>query len=80
MDRNHHGGGVTFVGFDQLCFCVRPDLREDTVESSWIKLFPHSKRSLLLCCVYRPPSKVDFYDLFTRTKASEYSMEEDIIL
>ena len=22
------------------------------------------KGSLLLCCVYRPPSKVDFYDLF----------------
>lgn len=64
-DRNCHGGGVAFVVSDHLCFFVRPDLRESNVEYLWIELFPHSKRSLLLCCVYCPPSKVDFYDLFT---------------
>lgn len=64
-DRNRHGGRVAFVVSDHLRFCVRPDLREGNVESLWIELFPHSKRSLLICCVYRPPSKVDFYDLFT---------------
>ena len=37
---------------------------EGNVESLWVELFPRTKRSLLLCCVYRPPSKVDFYDLF----------------
>ena len=35
------------------------------MESLWIELFPKSKRSLLVCCVYRPPSKADFYDNFT---------------
>jgi len=28
-------------------------------------IFSHSKKSLSMCCVYCPPSKVDFYDYFT---------------
>ena len=64
LDRNRHGGGVAFVVSNQLRVCVRPDLHEGNVESLWVELFPRTKRSLLLCCVYRPPSKVDFYDLF----------------
>ena len=35
------------------------------MESLWIELFPRSKRSLLVYCAYRPPSKADFYDHFT---------------
>ena len=58
-DRNRHGGGVAFVVSDRLRVCIRSDLREGNVESLWVELFPHTKRSLLLCCVYRPPSKVD---------------------
>ena len=50
-DRNRHGGGVAFVVSEQLRICVRPDIREGNVESIWIELFPHSKRSSLLCCV-----------------------------
>ena len=41
-DRNCHGGGVAFVVSEQLCICVRPDIREGTVESIWIELFPHT--------------------------------------
>ena len=47
-----------------LSFIVRPDLREGNVESLWIKLFPRSKKSFLVCCAYHPPSKADFYDHF----------------
>ena len=64
MDRNRRGGGVAFMISAMVSFIVRFDLREGNVESLWIELFPHSKRSLLVCCAYCPPSKADFYDYF----------------
>ena len=30
-----------------------------------MKLYPRSKRSLLLCCAYIPSSKLDFYEYLT---------------
>ena len=69
--RNHHGSGVAFVVSDQLHICVTPYLliREGTVESLWIELFPQRKNpyccNVMLHCAYHPPSKADFYDLFT---------------
>ena len=65
MVRNRCGGGVAFMVSTMVSFIVRPDLREGNVESLWIELFPRSKRSLLMCCAYRLPSKADFYDHFT---------------
>ncbi len=52
-DRNRRGGGVAFIVSSRVryCFC---DL---SCESLWIELFPGSfKRSMQLCCTYRPPS------------------------
>ena len=43
---------------------VRPDLCEGHVESIWVEVFPKTKRSMLFCCVYRPPSQFCFFDKF----------------
>ena len=64
-DRNRCGGGVAFVISNSIPFVLKPELREGNVESLWIERFPKSKRSLLVYCVYRPPSKADVYDNFT---------------
>ena len=56
-----------------VSFIVRPDLREGNVESLWIELFPRSKRSLLVCCAYRPPSKADFMTILLRNVKRVYS-------
>ena len=43
---------------------MRSDLCEDHIESLWIELFPKSKRSMLFCCVYHPPSQYTFLIAF----------------
>ena len=64
-DRNRNDGGVAFVIFNLIPFIVKPELSGGSMESLWIELFPCSKRSLLACDVYGPPSKAGFYDSFT---------------
>ena len=61
MDRNQCGRGVAFM---MVSFIVRPDLREGNVEYLWIELFLCSKRSLLVCCAYCPPTKLIFMTIF----------------
>ena len=53
-DQNHHGGGVAFLLLSRVKFAVRPDLCEGHIQSICIELFLKTKRSMLLCCVYRP--------------------------
>ena len=61
-DRNLHGGGVAILSSNFIPFCPHLDLSGGQTESIWGELYPRSKRSL--CCAYRPPSKMDFYDHF----------------
>jgi len=63
-DRNRHGGGVAFLVTPGVKFVVRPGLCEGHIESFWIELFPSTKRSMLFCCAYRPPSQHTFFDKF----------------
>ena len=63
-DRNRHGGGVAFLLTPRVKFVVRSDLCESAIESLWIELYPSTKRSMLFCCVYRPPSQHNFFDNF----------------
>ena len=63
-DRNRHRGGVAFLLSSRVKFVVRVDLSEGHIESVWIELFPKTKRSMLLCCVYHPPSQHTFFDKF----------------
>ena len=62
-DRNRRGG-VAFLLTPRVKFVVRSDLCESTIESLWIELYPSTKRSVLFCCVYRPPSQHNFFDNF----------------
>ena len=63
-DRNRHGEDVAFLVSPRVKFVVRPDLCEGHIESIWIELFPLTKRSMLFCCVYRPPSQHNFLTSF----------------
>ena len=63
-DRNRRGGGVTIILSNHIRCRVCPDISEGNVESLWIQLYPHTKRAVLLCCVYRSPSDYHFYDNF----------------
>ena len=45
-----------------VCYVLRSDLYTGKIESLWLQLFPGSKRAILVCCAYRPPSCMDFYD------------------
>lgn len=65
QDRNCNGGGVAILLSNSVCFCQKFDLSGGHIESLWVELYPHSKQSLLLCCVNRPPSKMDFYEHLT---------------
>ena len=49
------GSGVLFLINDSTRWTLRPDLRI-WPESVWIELKLHSTRSLIIGCVYRPPS------------------------
>ena len=60
-DWNHHGDGVAFFLSSRVKYVVRSDLCEGQIESLWIELFPKTKRSLLYCCVYHPPSQYCFF-------------------
>lgn len=81
VDRNRHGGGVAFMISAMMSFIVRPDLRKGNIESLWIKLFPRSKRSPLVCCAYHPPSKADFYDHFAlECERSLLSASEKVLI
>ena len=64
-DRNRHGGGVAILISNHIRYCQKLDFSSGEIESLWIELYPRSKRSLLLCCAYRPPSKLDFYEYLT---------------
>lgn len=64
-DRNRNGGGVAIVLSSRVRYCQKCDLSSGHIESLWVELYPRSKHSLLLCCAYRPPSKMDFYEYLT---------------
>ena len=64
-DRNHNGGGVAILLSNTVRHSQKFDLSSGSIESLWVELYPQSKRSLFLCCTYRPPSKMDFYDHLT---------------
>ena len=56
-DRNRHGGGIAAFISSRVRYVSRPDLSCGNIESLWLELFPGShKRSMLICCTYRPPS------------------------
>ena len=63
-DRNRRGGGVALLLSDAIKFVPRPDVCIGNIETVWIELFPRSKRSMIICCAYRPPSFsiIDFFD------------------
>ena len=63
-DRNHHDCGVAFLFSSRVKLVVRHDLCEGHVESIWVEVFPRTKRSMLFCCVYRPPSQFCLFDKF----------------
>ena len=63
-DCNRHGGGVAFLFSSRVKLVVRPDLCKGHVESIWVEVFPKTKRSMLFCCVYHPPSQFCFFDKF----------------
>ena len=69
-DRNRHGGGVAILINNSIRCTPRPDLQLNSVETIWIELFPNSKRSLLICCAYRPPTQSDFFE----NLSSEYDL------
>ena len=64
QDRNCHGEGVAIVISSCIPYHPRLDLSSGQTKSIWGEMYPQSKRSLLLCCAYRPPSKIDFFDHF----------------
>ena len=61
-DCNHRGGGIVVMLADNVRFAIYSDLCHDSIEILWLYLFPGCKRSILLCCVYRPPSQMAFSD------------------
>ena len=63
-DHNHHDCGVAFLFSSRVKLVVHHDLCEGHVESIWVEVFPRTKRSMLFCCVYRPPSQFCFFDKF----------------
>ena len=60
-DRNRRGGGVTFLLSPRVKFVFRYDLCKGQIESVWIELYPYTRRSVLFCCVYRPPLQHNFF-------------------
>ena len=62
QDRNRHGGGVAIFISASIKFTHRSDLQSNSIENLWIELFPDSKRSILICCAYRPLSQSNFFD------------------
>ena len=60
-DRNRRGDGVAIYISTSIRFVSRPDLKSNSIETLWIELFPCSKRSILICCAYRPPSQSGFF-------------------
>ena len=63
-DRNRNGGGVAFIVSERVRYKPRIDLCNGCIESISIELYPTSKRSMLFCCTYKPPSCncVDYYE------------------
>ena len=47
---------------DNVCFAFHSNLCPGSIETVWLQLFPGCKWSVLLCCAYRPPSQMAFYD------------------
>jgi len=72
-DRNRRGGGIAFLLSPRVKFVLRPDLCEGKIESIWIELYPSTKRSVLFCCAYRPPSQHNFFDHLLAECESAYS-------
>ena len=72
-DRNRRSGGIAFLLSPRVKFVLRPDLCEGKIESIWIELYPSTKRSVLFCCAYRPPSQHNFFDHLLAECESAYS-------
>ena len=79
-DRHRHGGGVTIIISNNIPHCLCLDLSSGQTESLWGELYPHSKRSLLLCCAYRPPSKMDFFDHFNIECENGFRSSQKILI
>ena len=60
-DRNRSGGGVLIYIKENLDYKERADLCVETIEATWIELKLTSNTSMLLCCLYRPPSAKNEY-------------------
>jgi len=61
-DRNRQGGGIAFLLANHVHYVLRSDLCTGNIESLWLQLFLGSRQSILVCCAYKPPSCVTFYD------------------
>ena len=58
--RNRHGGGVLIYVRKGIGFKRRHDLEPSDLECIWLQLHIH-KKDILLCSMYRPPSKGSEY-------------------
>ena len=45
-----------------------------------MELYSQSKHSLLLCCAYRPPSKMDFYEYFAIECEKGFSYTQKVLI
>ena len=55
---------LLFLISPRVKYVVRDDLSMGNIETVWIEIFPTSKRAMLLCCVYHPPSQYTFFNNF----------------
>ena len=72
-DRNCHGGGIAIL---ISYHCQKLDLSRGEIESLWVELYLRNKVSLLLCCAYRPPSKLDFISTSLWSVKSDFHMPQ----
>ena len=80
QDKNRHGEGVAILISNYFCHCQKVDFSTGEIESLWVELYPKSKRSLLLYCAYRRPSKLDFYEYLTLECEKGFSYASKVLI
>ncbi|KAK3106293.1 hypothetical protein FSP39_017122 [Pinctada imbricata] len=79
-DRTNHGGGILIYYRSGLTVKRRVELENDIDESIWIELLTKNK-SLLICCLYRPPnSRNDFWDRLEQSVGSASDSSQALLL